>query len=228
VALLVGLNMDYAHRASGEKRLALNLNYARAVEAAGGVPVFLPWQSPRSLSRLLGRLDRLVLVGGDDLEPSLYGQRPRPELTLIDPERQAFDLELTRRALKRGLPTLAICAGCQTLNVVRGGDLIQHIPAQVEGALPHGGGAWHRVDVQSGSRLGKILGRSRLSTNSYHHQAVGRPGRGLRIVARSADGVVEGIEDPDHPYLLGVQWHPERCWTEKQVHGALFRSLCKS
>ena len=228
MAPLVGITMDYAHRPSGEKRLALNLSYIRAVEAAGGIPVLLPWQSSRSLTGLLPRLDRLILVGGDDLEPSVYGQKPGPALTLIDPERQAFDLELTKRALKRGLPILAICAGCQTLNVVRGGDLVQDIPRQVPGALVHAGGAWHPVDVQAGSRLGKVLGRRSLRTNSYHHQSVGRLGRGLKAVAHTQDGVVEGIEDPDHPYLLGVQWHPERCWKEIPAHGRLFKMLCKS
>ncbi len=227
---LVGINMDYAHRPSGEKRLALNLCYIRAVEAAGGIPVLLPWLQPRTLAKLLPKLDRLVLVGSDDLDPALYGQKRRPEVTLLlDPERQAFDLELVARAWKRGLPTLAICGGCQVLNVARGGSLIQHIPAQVPGALEHAKGRiWHRVRVEKGSRLGRLLGRSSLSTNSYHHQAVDRLGRGLQAVAWSSDGVVEGIENPDHPYLLGVQWHPERCWNEKPAHGALFRALCKS
>lgn len=230
---LIGINCDYAHRPSGEKRVALNVNYARAVEDAGGVPVLLPWQKPKALAAALDRLDGILLTGGDDLDPRLYGRRRRPETRLLDPERQAFDLALTRLALRRRLPVLGICYGCQLLNIVRGGTLIQHIPAEVPGALPHGTAegekAQHRVVLAPGSRLAAALGVRELTVNSFHHQAVEGMGRGLLATACAEDGVIEGIEDPGHPFLLGVEWHPDRDGTpsSKRLFKALIRAASR-
>lgn len=226
----IGLNCDYAHRPSGEKRLALNLNYVEAVEAAGGVPVLLPWQSRTSLRAALEGLDGIVLTGGDDLDPGTYGARPHPAEKPMDPAREAFDLALVREVLRRRLPTLAICLGCQLVNVARGGTLVQDIPSQMPGALPHarlkdGEAPWHRVRVAPGSHLAGILGRASLEANSFHHQSVRTPGRGLEVTARAPDGVVEAVEDPGHPFLLGVQWHPERCYRERPAHRRLFQAL---
>ncbi len=220
---LIGINCDYAHRPSGEKRLALNLNYIRAVEDAGGTPILLPWQSRASLRRALEAVDGVLLTGGDDLDPALYGQKPHPAHKPLDPERQAFDLVLIREVLARSLPTLALCLGCQLLNVARKGGLVQDIPGHSKTLkIPK---PWHRVKLLKGSKTSRILGCNSLVTNSFHHQSVGSLGRGLLAIAWAPDGVVEGIEDPRHPFLLGIQWHPERCYRERPVHARLFRAL---
>ena len=224
---LIGLNCDYAHRPSGEKRLALNVCYPRSVEEAGGVPVLLPWQKPRTLARTLDRLDGLLLIGGDDLDPAVYKARRHPSVKPMDPEREAFDLELARQALSRRIPILGICFGCQLLNIARGGTLVQDIPSEVPGALKHREG-WHPVSVAPDSRLRRVLGVSRMGANSFHHQSVGSLGKGLKATAWTSDGVVEGIEDPDHPFLLGVQWHPERCTRSHPLHQRLFQALVKA
>lgn len=227
---LIGINCDYAHRPSGGKRLALNLNYVRAVEDAGGTPVLLPWQPRASLRRALEAVDGVLLTGGDDLDPALYAQKPHPVLKLMDRERQAFDLLLVREVLSRRIPTLALCLGCQLLNVARKGGLVQDIPSQVPGALGHSRTAgiprpWHRVKLLPDSHVAQILGCNSLKTNSFHHQSIGRLGLGLTATAWSSDGVVEAVEDSRHPFLVAVQWHPERCYREHPVHAKLFRAL---
>lgn len=219
---LIGINTDYAHRPQG-KRLALDLHYVRAVEEAGGAPILLPWQSGATLDETLSRLDGALLVGGDDMDPAAYGAALHAATKPIDPERQAFDLLLTRRLMERRIPTLGICFGCQLLNVALGGTLMQDVPA-------HSGGAWHPVSVEPGSLLARALGiggEESLEANSYHHQAVDRPGHGLRVTARTPDGVAEAVEDPGHPFLLGVQWHPERC-RERPAHARLFHALVRA
>lgn len=217
---LIGINLDYAHRPSGAKRLAVDWAYPKAVEDAGGTPVLLPWMSAKPLDRALDALDGVLLVGGDDLDPALLGQLPHPKVTIMDPDRQAFDLLLASKVLRRRLPVLGICFGCQLLNVARGGSLIQHLEGHRD--------VRHRVDVEPGSRLSGILGGPRLETNSYHHQAVALPGRGLEVAARSADGTLEALEDPGHPFLVGVQWHPEKSYRQRPREARLFRAFVRA
>ena len=217
---LIAVNMDHAHRPSGAKRLATDWAYAKAVEDAGGTPVLLPWMGPKALDRALDAVDGALLIGSDDLDPVLFGQLPHPKITVMDPDRQAFDLVLASKLLRRGLPVLGICGGCQLLNVARGGSLIQHLEGHRE---PR-----HRVTLVEGSRLARILGPARVETNSFHHQAVLDPGRGLEVVARSADGTVEAVEDPAHSFLLGVQWHPEKTYRDRPREARLFRGLIRA
>jgi putative glutamine amidotransferase len=125
-------------------------------------------------------------------------------------------MALVAEATRRGLPILAICRGVQVLNVARGGTLTQDVPSEVEGGLGHEQHAvrwedlWHGLTVVEGTRLGGIAGRTTVQVNSFHHQAAERIGEGLVVSARAPDGVIEGLEDPAHPFLVGVQWHPER------------------
>ena len=110
---LIGVNVDYAHRPSGAKRLAADWAYSKAVEDAGGTPVLLPWMGPKALDRALDALDGILLIGSDDLDPVLYGQVPHPKVAIMDPDRQAFDLALASKVLRRGLPVLGICGGSE-------------------------------------------------------------------------------------------------------------------
>ncbi|NUN52163.1 MAG: gamma-glutamyl-gamma-aminobutyrate hydrolase family protein [Planctomycetaceae bacterium] len=184
--------------------------YLRSLEAAGAEPLPVRPGGERDLAGLLGRVSGWVFSGGDDLAPELYGEEPVPEVTEVHPPRDRMDMILARAVLAEGLPVLGICLGAQTLNVAAGGSLVQDIPTMVKGALAHRGGTLHPVAVEPGTRLASVLGAGTMTVNSYHHQCVKRPGRGFVVTARSPDGVVEAIERPGEPFVVGVQWHPER------------------
>jgi putative glutamine amidotransferase len=181
--------------------------YAHAVAAAGGTPV----QIPREVEppALLGRLDGLVLSGGDDVDPRRYGRRPGAQTTQLDPERDALELELIDAALGIDLPLLGICRGCQLLNVARGGTLIAHLP--LDEGESHGQLAYplharvHGLRIVAGDVLDGLLDGVRV--NSFHHQAVDELGAGVAAVAYAPDGVIEAIAVGRR--ALGVQWHPE-------------------
>jgi putative glutamine amidotransferase len=194
--------------------MALGMTYVRAIEAAGALPVVVPPLGPRDVPRLLDRLDGLVLSGGPDLAPAAYGAQPHVELGSTEPGLDAFEYAIAREALRLGLPILGICRGAQTLNVARGGTLHQHLPDVVGDTIAHrqavdGRVPTHPVTILPDSRLAAVLGTTRLSVNSFHHQAVDRLGAGLRECAWAPDGTVEAIEDPGRPFVLAVQWHAE-------------------
>ena len=191
-------------------------DYARGVEAAGGIPVILAPSLKIPVGRVLDRLDGLIFSGGRDIDPSLYGGRPAgSEPDEGDRERDAFELDLMRRALERDLPVLGISRGMHMLNVARGGDLIPDIDSHLHTAVHHDDPnrprhrLAHLVEVEEGSRLYHVSGAGRFQVNSFHHQAVDRLGRGLRASAHASDGVVEAIEISDRRLVLGLQWHPE-------------------
>jgi len=209
----------------------LRWDYVRSVEFAGGVPVILAPSGPALHPSLLGRLDGLILTGGVDISPELYGAPAHPTVTRTSPARDEFELALLADALERDLPVLGICRGSQMLNVALGGTLIQDIPSAVPEHASHDdperprAAIAHRVRVDAGSRLASILGRTDLEVNSFHHQAVDRLGRGLVVTARAEDGVIEGIELPSARFVVGVQWHPEAFVKSPEVFGALFSAL---
>jgi putative glutamine amidotransferase len=197
--------------------------YVRCVEEAGGLAVLLPTGDASTADAYLDVVDGLLLIGGVDVEPSLYGAHRHPRLEEVDAARDRFEIALARAAVARGVPTFGICRGIQVLNVAMGGTLHQDLPSEVGSAVDHRptgprgdpraeSRPAHAVDVVAGSRLHGILGARRLEVNSIHHQAVARCASGLRVVATSSDGVVEGAEgvDGDGAFLVAVQWHPER------------------
>ena len=201
--------------------MALGMTYLRAIEAAGGMPVVLPPLG--DAAALLARLDGVCLSGGPDLDPEAYGAPDRhAELGPTEPDLDAFELALARAADERGIPLLGICRGAQALNVARGGSLHQHVPAhrQTEPATA----TTHTVHVDGGTRLAQLVGTRPLRVNSFHHQAVDVLGRGLRAVARAADGTIEAVEGAGPRLVLGVQWHAEGLTAEPR-HRALFEAL---
>jgi putative glutamine amidotransferase len=199
----------------------LRADYVRSVEEAGGLPVLLVPGKPQDASELLSRLDALLMTGGADVDPSLYGQEPHPKLGRVFPERDRFEIALCREALENDFPLLAICRGHQVLNVATGGTLVQDLPSEIGRVVEHDPEVErdvmaHLVSVVPGTRLHEILGRSDVAVNSFHHQSVDRPGHGLVVSARSTeDSVIEGIEAPGHRFAIGVQWHPESFWGGK-------------
>jgi putative glutamine amidotransferase len=209
--------------------MALGMTYVRAIEAAGGIPVVLAPVSDQDARCLLGRLDGLVLSGGPDLAPRAYGAQPHVELGPTEPHLDRFEYAMAKEAVRLQLPTLGICRGAQTLNVVRGGTLHQHLPDVVGDTIAHrqkaeGRIPTHPVAVAPGSRLAAVLGASELNVNSFHHQAVDRLGAGLCACAWAPDGTIEAIEDPRQPFLLAVQWHAETL-REIPMQLALFEEL---
>lgn len=182
-------------------------DYVRAVERAGGRALLVPPDEDGN-EELLDALDGLVFSGGSDLSPDLYGAEADPETKGTNPVRDRGELALLAAALERDLPVLAICRGVEVLNVLRGGDIVQHLP-DVVGNESHrevpGTFSDHPVRVDPASRLGEVAG----AVKSSHHQGLGRIGEGLRDVAWAEDGIVEAVEDPDKPFLIGVLWHPE-------------------
>lgn len=197
---------SWGHWAEVEAAL-IPYDYVRAVERAGGRAVLVPPDDEGS-EEVLDALDGLVFSGGNDLDPGGYGAGAHPATVGTNPERDRGELALLQAALQRDLPVLAICRGFQVLNVARGGDIVQHLP-DVVGHEEHrevpGEFSEHAVRVDSSSRIGDVHG----PVKSHHHQAVGRVGDGLREVAWAEDGTVEGLEDPEKPFLVGVLWHPE-------------------
>jgi putative glutamine amidotransferase len=211
------------------REMVLGIVYAAAVQRAGGIPVVLPPIPPADVPALVGRLQGVCLSGGPDLDPAAYHARAHAELGPIEPELDAFELELARCADAAGLPLLGICRGCQVLNVARGGTLHQHVPDLGDGEIAHRQAdavhvPTHRVDVASDSRLAGIADATELDVNSFHHQAADRLGSGLRATAWSRDGLVEALEDPRGPLYLGVQWHAEGL-IDRPEQVALFEAL---
>ena len=205
--------------------MALGTTYLRAVEAAGGIPVILAPTDLDAVPALVDRLDGICLAGGPDIDPFAYGAGERhPQLGSTHPEVDAFELAVARTADAAGLPLLGICRGAQALNVARGGTLHQHVDGHRQAELATV--ATQQVAVDSASRLAAIAGRE-LSVNSFHHQAVDAVGAGLRVVARSNDGIVEAIEDRTRSLVLGVQWHAETLVANAE-HAALFEALVEA
>jgi len=230
---LIGITAAYDDRRAGFH--SFRQDYIRAVELGGGLPVVVaPLRDPKGAARMLERLDGLVLSGGSDVDPALYGQAPHPKLGKVIRERDDFELALTRAALERDLPTLAICRGHQVLNVATGGTLVQDIPSIVERGGDHDARSerWertHDVRIEPGSRLHRILGRDRVDVNSFHHQALDELGQGLVVSARSSvDGIIEGVELPGRRFVLGVQWHPESFWNQVESFQGLFAALAEA
>jgi putative glutamine amidotransferase len=197
------------------------LAYVHAIESAGGRPLLVP-PSEDGVEETLDALDGLLVSGGPDVDPTLYGQEPHTATADVHEERDRGELALLTAALERDLPVLAVCRGSQLLNVARGGDLVQHLPDVLgEETHKHTPGAFadHGVTALEGTRLGALIGE-RAPVKSHHHQGFGRIGDGLVESAWAEDGTVEGLEDPERRFALGVLWHPE-----EGEDAALFRAL---
>ena len=198
-----------------EPTLFLPQRYYHAVQKAGGMSLVLPPAGFRqALRKTLQRLDGILISGGNfDIHPSYYGEKPITALGAIKSERTEFELELIDLALNQDLPLLGICGGAQAINVALGGSLYQDIATELPNANQHERGAEqgnsHPIEIHPGTRLQQIVQKQTLDVNTTHHQAVRRVGKGLRVNATAKDGLVEGIEGPDHRFVLGVQWHPE-------------------
>ena len=210
---IIGIGSDVQSPPGERERSFVYLTYVEALRRAGAIPVLIPPQ-PENAAEVIAGLDGLVLAGGDDCDPAAYGEERHPTVDRpMDPRRQSNDLGLAQAARQHGLPTLGICLGLQVMNVAAGGTLVQDIDSHIETEIRHASEpedrGRHDVIVEQGTRLGQILQGREYNVNSSHHQAIGKVGEGLRVTAHAPDGIVEGLEDPRHPFYVGVQWHPE-------------------
>jgi putative glutamine amidotransferase len=195
----------------------MNLPYVRALEEAGALLLITGRPKENSdLDALIDLADGLLLAGGNDVEPRLYGKNECLHCTEIDPERDQLELELLKRAEKKGIPVFGICRGMQTLNIYAGGTLFRDLLDERPGTLKHDNHHLpsratiaHDVEILEGSHLAALKGAGKTGVNSLHHQGVDQLGQGLTVSAIATDGLTEGIERPELPFWIGVQWHPE-------------------
>ena len=233
---LIGIPAAVHERPSapGAAYYQFNGNYPAALAASGALPVVIPLGLPEdALADLFARLDGLCLAGGVDVDPAHFGEARHPALGHVDAPRDATELTLARWALAADLPIFGICRGIQLLNVAAGGSLYQDLAAQMPAAQRHNfdlaDSPWerpvHAVRVAEDSRLAALVGTGEVMTNSFHHQAVKEVAAGFVPSAWTADGVVEGIEAPDHRFALGVQWHPEGMFATDPLARELFAAF---
>ncbi len=211
--------------------MALGMRYLEAIETAGGLPVVIPPLPQDDMEELIGRVSGVCLSGGPDIHPRAYGQEEDPALGPTWMDLDDAELAVANAAIEARIPILAICRGAQALNVARSGTLFQDVPSRFGTKIRHRRGHGqpnisHPVEVAPDSVLAQALGTTELVVNSFHHQASDQLGRGLRAVAWSPDGVVEGIEAPSHDFVVGVQWHAEAM--EDEPAQRLFESFVEA
>jgi putative glutamine amidotransferase len=207
-----------------------------AIEQAGGIPVILPNLSPpESIDYIAQKIDGLLLTGGGDIDPTLFGEEPHKNLGSITPSRDEFEIHIIRKMLEQNKPILGICRGCQILNIAAGGDMYQDIYTQHDyELLQHSQRAprshtSHFVKISDHSLLAKMTESERFKVNSFHHQAVRNLGHGFKGSAVSSDGIIEAFESVQHSFVLGVQWHPE-CTVRDHDHPSekIFKSFIEA
>jgi putative glutamine amidotransferase len=217
-APVIGFTLDHETAQTYSKLpwYAIRENYFSAVSSLGAAPIGLPYAMER-VDDFLNMINGLVVIGGDfDIDPTLYGGGPMHDTVTLKPERTHFEWAMCEGALARKMPVLGICGGQQLLATVLGGALIQHIPDVIQSDIEHEqpnprDQVGHSVDVKEGSLLRSIVGADTIGVNSAHHQAVKNVPDPVCISGTAPDGVIEAIELPvhQHPFCLGVQWHPE-------------------
>ena len=202
-------------------------DYEEAIRRAGGDVRILDYETDQPAS-VVSEVDGILLPGGDDVQPSLYGAQPHATFEAAEPGRDQYEIDLARQADEANVPLLAICRGIQVLNVSRGGTLVQDIPSELPDAVPHEVRETphtiaHDVWISEGTLLHSVM-RERIvgdacPVNSRHHQAIQTVGSGLVVAATAPDGVVEAVEDPSKRFCVGVQWHPENFYRTGEFRG---------
>jgi putative glutamine amidotransferase len=213
----------------------LRARYVRAIEDLGGIPIVLPLVADVGARRhLLTHINGLLLTGsGPDLAPEFYGERQRYKFQVMSQRRATFELEMAQLAKAAELPLLGICGGMQALNVALGGSLYQDIASQQARSLPHRQAApatqlSHTVKIASKSLLRRIVKTGTMRVNSSHHQSVKDVAPSLQASALAPDGIIEAIESSSHPFLLGIQWHPEFLFDRHPLHRRLFEAFLEA
>lgn len=219
---VIGITGNYDY---GDDYFWLKNYYVTSINRAGGTAVILPpIKDEEILNHYISVCNGFLFSGGGDMDPYYWGEMPDRRLGEVNPLRDNFEYLLAQKILGSTIPLLGICRGCQLLNVAMGGTLIQDINSR----LAHSQKAprdypFHDIVIEKGSKLAQILKAENIRVNSFHHQAIKKLGKGLRVSALAPDGMIEAIESIEHPLVIGVQWHPE-CLTDK-YSAYLFRAL---
>ncbi len=206
--------------------------YVSAVQTAGGLPVLIPTETrPDQISQLAEVLDGILIIGGSDIDPALFGESSHATVQLDGRERDEFEITLVQTAVETGWPLFGICRGLQVMNVALGGTLYTHVPEQLPNALPHNQDTIshraflaHSVKLRASTQILDILEEQEILVNSLHHQGIRRLAEPFLATGASSDGLIESIEIPGHPFALGVQWHPE-CLPESEAMRHLFTAF---
>lgn len=226
---IIGVTSSYENE---KDRYYLSQAYIKSIEEAGGIPVIFPNLKAGSIQRLTEQVDGYLFTGGDDVDPYYFGEEPLPGTGEITPGRDRFEMELAALALEGSKPVLALCRGIQVINIAAGGTIYQDIYSQRTKPLKHTQKAprWyptHKIDIKPESKLAQILDAAEVRVNSFHHQAINQLAPGFIISATASDGVIEGIENPEHPFMMGLQCHPEWMWEKDSRFLRLFKSFIK-
>ncbi|MBT4867464.1 MAG: gamma-glutamyl-gamma-aminobutyrate hydrolase family protein [Planctomycetaceae bacterium] len=220
----------YGGNDAAQPEFTLPRDYVDSVRRAGGIPLLISPGENR-LADLVSKLDGLILAGGGDLDPNLYGGTQHESIYMVDTERDQSEVELARAAIDSGMPILGICRGIQLINIVLGGTLHEHLPDVVGDSvthrLPPREPTEHDVAIKPETRLAEILGALEFRAASWHHQAIRDVAEGFVVAAHAADGTIEAIEMPDHDWLFAVQWHPELTAVDCPVQQRLFAELVR-
>lgn len=233
-ARVVGITSTSTVDAGKPPQHILNRAYVTAVDRAGGLPLVLPSSEVEGAAeRCLGIIDGLLLSGGADVNPALYGEPAHKELGRVDELRDGFEMPLIRAAVSQGLPIFAICRGIQALNVALGGALFQDLPAQRPSKIAHSQDLprcqfSHTVQPVRGTRLASIAGGPEMQVNSFHHQALRDVADGLQPTAYAPDGVIEAVEGTGSSYLVAVQFHPEETAPHDEASRRLFEVFVRA
>lgn len=209
-------------------------DYVRPIVELGGAPCIIPVLRDEDYYHDSMRNSQgLVLVGGGDVNPFLFGRNVEKNIGPVHPDMDFGEMEMVKIALEMNIPILAICRGIQLLNIVAGGTIHQHIPDNVPDAFNHSthfppGTLAHWVNVDTNSLLYRIVEKEKISVNSNHHQAVSKVGQGTVVCGRADDNVIEAIEMPQKKWVLGVQWHPEIIWRQNEDQKKIFEAFVKA
>lgn len=226
---IIGVTCSYDNE---KDRYYLSQAYIKTIEAAGGIPIIFSNLNAGDIQALSKQVDGFLFTGGDDVDPFYFGEEPSLGNGEITPGRDIFELELARLVLCGLKPVLALCRGIQVLNIAAGGTIFQDIYSQWTKPLQHIQKAprWHpihKINIKPEAKLAQLLDTVEVRVNSFHHQAVDQVAPGFIVSATASDGVIEGIENPEHPFMIGVQCHPEWLWEKDSRFLGLFTSFVK-
>ncbi|MZQ75960.1 MAG: gamma-glutamyl-gamma-aminobutyrate hydrolase family protein [Peptoclostridium sp.] len=234
IGITTNFMMGEMGHSAGQERYFLEEDYVRAIEKSGGTCILFPHTSDvENFAKYLEMVDGVVLSGGIDINPMFYGDEPLEKTGYFNTKKDFFDVELTKKAMHSHVPILGISRGIQVINVALGGTLYQDVCYKGENVLKHfqeskRSDKSHCITIAPGSWLHSIMGEEKVFVNSFHHQAIKDLGKGLKVVAQSADGIIEAVELEGETFVAGVQWNPECMAEEHKEHLALFESFIKA